>query len=125
VEFEAAAGFGVAEEGGGGVVEDERRFEGGTGDAVLDGCDFFAEVETLGLRLRGIEEATHSPAKVSGLGEVGSVFGTRAAESEDSGLRRNGAQNLTGSLRRKVDNVIEVKACSHRRIVVSKSRQAS
>jgi hypothetical protein len=119
VEFKAAAGLDVSEEGGGGVVEDEGGFEGGTGDAVLDGCDFFAEVEALGLRLRRIEEPTHAPAKVSGLGEVGCVFGTRSAESEDSGLRWNGAQNLAGSLRRKVYNVIEVKACSHRTILFS------
>jgi hypothetical protein len=49
VEFEAAAGFGVSEESGGGVVEDEGGLEDGAGEGVFDAGDFFAEVEALGL----------------------------------------------------------------------------
>ncbi len=45
MELEAAAGFGVAEVGGGGVVEDEGGFEARAGEGVLDARDFFAEVE--------------------------------------------------------------------------------
>ncbi len=86
VELEAAAGFGVAEVEGGGVVEDERGFEAGAGEGVLDACDFFAEVEAFGLRLGRIEQAAHAAAEVGGVGEVGRVFGARAAEGEDSGL---------------------------------------
>jgi len=74
VELEAAAGFGVSEVGGGGLVEDEGRFEGGAGDAVLDARYFFAEVEALGLRLGWVEETPHATAEVGGLREVGSVF---------------------------------------------------
>ena len=102
VELEAAAGFDVSEEGGGGVVEDERGFEGGAGDAVLDACDFVAEVEAFGLRLGRVEETPHAPAEVGGLGEVGCVFGAWAAEGEDSGLRGDGAKDFVGSLGREV-----------------------
>jgi hypothetical protein len=113
VEFEAAAGFNISEEGGGGVVEDERGFEGGAGDAVLDACDFVAKVEALGLRFGRVEETPHSPAEVGGLSEVGCVFGAWAAEGEDSGLRGDGAKDFVGSLGREVQDVIEMKACCH------------
>ena len=102
VEFEAAAGFGVSEERGGGVVEDERGFEGGAGDAVLDACDLFAKVEALGLRLGRIEKTPHAPAEISGLSEVGCVVGAWAAEGEDSRLRGNRAQDFVGPFRRKI-----------------------
>jgi hypothetical protein len=120
VEFEAVASFGVSEESGGGVVEDERGFKGGAGDAVFDACDFFAEVEALGLRLRWVEETPHATAEVGGLGEVGCVFGAWAAEGENSGLRGDGAENFVGSLGDEVYGVIEVEARCHKRIVVAK-----
>jgi hypothetical protein len=118
VEFEAAASLRVSEESGGGVVEDEGRFEGRAGDAVLDACDFFAEVEALGLRLGWVKQASHTPAKIGGLGEIGCIFGAWAAEREDSGLRGDGAKDFVGSLGREIQYVIEVEARSHRRIVV-------
>jgi hypothetical protein len=117
VEFEAAAGFGVAEDCSGGVVENERRLEGGAGEAVLDAGNFFPEIEAPGLGLGWIEETPHATAKVGGLGEVGSVFGTGAAEGEDSRLRGDGAQDFVGLLRRKGYDVIELEARGHRRIV--------
>jgi hypothetical protein len=44
VEFEAATSVCISEESGSGIVEDERGFEGGAGDAVFDACNFFAKV---------------------------------------------------------------------------------
>jgi hypothetical protein len=102
VEFQAAASLGVSEECGGGVVEDEGGLEGGAGDAVLDACDLVAEIETFRLRLGRVEETPHATAEVGGLGEVGCVFGTWAAEGEDSRFRGDGAQNFVGSLGREV-----------------------
>jgi hypothetical protein len=102
VDFEAASGFGVSEESGGGVVEDERGFEGGTGNAVLDARDFFAEVETLGLGLGRVKKTPHASAKVGGLGEVGCVFGARAAEGEDARSCGYRAEDFVGPLRCKV-----------------------
>jgi hypothetical protein len=119
VEFEAAAGFGVAEECGGGVVEDERGFEGRSGETVLDERDFFAEVEALRLRLRWVEETTHATSEVGGLGKVRGVFGAGAAESEDSGLRRNSPENLVGALRGEIYDVIEMECRCHTEIVAS------
>ena len=55
MEFEAAAGFGVSEPRCGGLVEDEGGFEAGAGEGVFDACDFFAEVEALGLRFLWVE----------------------------------------------------------------------
>ena len=124
MEFEAAAGFGVAEEGGGGVVEDEGGFEAGAGEGVLDAGDFFAEVEAFGLGLGWVEQAAHATAQVGGVGQVGCVFGAWAAEGEDSGLRGDGAEDFVGLLGGEVDGVFEVEGCGHRRIVVAKSRQA-
>jgi hypothetical protein len=120
VEFEAAASLGVPEEGCGGVVEDKRGLEGRAGDAVLDASYLFAEVEAFGLRLGWVEKTPHASAKVGCLGEVGSVFFAWAAEGEDSGLRGDGAQNFVGSLGCEGYDVIEMEACSHRRIVVAK-----
>ncbi len=68
MEFETAAGFGVAEEGGGGVVEDEGGLEVGAGDAVVDAGDFVPEIQAFGLRLGRVEEATHAAAEVGGRG---------------------------------------------------------
>jgi hypothetical protein len=102
VELEAASGFGVSEERGGGVVEDKGGFEGGAGEAVLDAGDFFAEIEALGLGFGWVEETPHATAEVGGLGEVGCVFGAWAAEGEDAGLGWDGAEDFVGLGRRKV-----------------------
>ena len=68
MEFEATAGFGVAEVEGSGVVEDEGGFEARTGEGVLDACDFFAEVEAFGLGFGRVEEAACAAADVGGVG---------------------------------------------------------
>jgi hypothetical protein len=83
VETEAAAcGFGT-EGGAGGVVEKEGGFEVGAGAGVVDGADFFAEVEAFGEDgfaglvcarksrrrcLRRAEEAAETAAEVGGVG---------------------------------------------------------
>jgi hypothetical protein len=118
VELEAAASLGVSEEGGGCVVEDERGLEAGAGNAVLDGGDFFAEVEAPGLRLGRVEKATHATAELSRLSEVRCVFGARAAEGEDSRLRRDGTQNLIGMAGGEGYDLIEMEARCHKWIVV-------
>ena len=52
MQLEAAASFGVAEERGGGVVEDEGDSKSEPVMRVLDAGDFVAEVESLGLATR-------------------------------------------------------------------------
>jgi hypothetical protein len=99
----------VAEEGCGGVVENERRLEGGAGEAVFDARNSFAEVEAFGLRLRRGQNAPHAAAEVCGLSEIGCVFCARAAEGEDSRLRGDGAQDLVCAFGGEGYRLIEVK----------------
>ena len=53
------------------------------------------------------------------MGEVRCVFGARAAEGKDSGLRGDGAQDFVGSLGCEGYGMIELEARGHNWIVVA------
>ena len=121
-EFEAAACFGVAEERGGGVVEGEGGLELGAGDGVVDGRNFVAEVETLGLGVGWGEEAAGATTKVGGAGEVGLGGCVVAAEGEDAGFGGDRAEDGFGFdrvLGREGNGVLEVEVRGHRDILSS------
>jgi len=80
------------------LIQDEQRLELGAGDGVGDGGDFIAEVEALGLGVGWREQAQHAAADVGGAGEVGLVGVAGAAQGEDAGSRRDGAQEFGGGL---------------------------
>ena len=120
-QLEAAARFVEAEDGGGGVVEGERRLELRAGDGVVDAGYAVAQVEALGLRVRRREDAGDAAAEVGGAGEVGLgldlPLDARAVEGEDSGQRGNRAQGFRGVLRREGYGLLELERRGHRRIV--------
>ena len=114
----------AAEDGGGGVVEQEERGEVRAGGGVFDGGDAVAEVEAFGLdwstvcgELRRGEQAGDAAADVGGAGEVGvggwGLVGLGSAQGEDAGEGGDEAQNFGRIFGGEGDVVLEVEGRRH------------
>ncbi len=101
------------------VIQHQRRLKIRPGNAVLNPRNLIPQIQPFGLRLRRIQQPPHAPPQISRPCQVRLILSSRSTERKHPRQRRYGAKNRLRLLRRKVNNMIELKGNRHTRIVAS------